>query len=120
LEAKLRKWFLSFDPRICKVGYLTMLSVSRQYGIDKMTINKYGAIGGMRIGRGNQPPLPQIPHALMWDVIKAAVRGSRRLPEGIRVSKKALPLQTRFGYKFKSFALVTSFPTFHLSLPLAY
>jgi hypothetical protein len=48
-----------------------------------------GAVGGMRIGKGNrstrrQPapvPLcsPQIPHDLMWDRTRVAAVGSRRL-----------------------------------------
>jgi hypothetical protein len=49
----------------------------------------YGAVGGMRIGRGNQStrrkpapvPLcpPQIPHGLTWDRTRAAAVGSQRL-----------------------------------------
>jgi hypothetical protein len=49
----------------------------------------YGAVGGMRIGRGNQStrrkpdpvPLcsPQIPQDLTWDRIRAAAVGSQRL-----------------------------------------
>jgi hypothetical protein len=49
----------------------------------------YGAVGGMRIGRGNRctrrkpapVPLcpPQIPHDLTWDRTRAAAAGSRRL-----------------------------------------
>jgi hypothetical protein len=49
----------------------------------------YGAIGGMRIGRGNRStrrkpapvPLfpPQIPHDLTWDRTRAAAVGSQRL-----------------------------------------
>jgi hypothetical protein len=49
----------------------------------------YGAVGGMRIGRGNRStrrkpapvPLcpPQIPHNLTWDRTRAAAVGSRRL-----------------------------------------
>jgi hypothetical protein len=54
-----------------------MLSVSGLYSVDDKMINEYGAVGGMRIGRGNgitrrkpaQVPLcpPQIPHDLTWD-----------------------------------------------------
>jgi hypothetical protein len=49
----------------------------------------YGAVGGMRIGRGNRStrrkpapvPLcpPQIPHELTWDRTRAATVGSQRL-----------------------------------------
>jgi hypothetical protein len=49
----------------------------------------YGAVGGMRIGRGNRStrrkrapvPLcpPQIPHDLTWDGTRAAAVGSQRL-----------------------------------------
>jgi hypothetical protein len=49
----------------------------------------YGAVGGMRIGRGNRStrrkpapvPLcpPQIPHDLTWDRARAAAVGSQRL-----------------------------------------
>jgi hypothetical protein len=49
----------------------------------------YGAVGGMRVGRGNRStrrkpapvPLcpPQIPHDLAWDRTRAAAVGNRRL-----------------------------------------
>jgi hypothetical protein len=49
----------------------------------------YGAVGGMRIGRGNRStrrkpapvPIfpPQIPHHLTWDRTRAADMGSQRL-----------------------------------------
>jgi hypothetical protein len=49
----------------------------------------YGAVGGMRIGRGNRStrrkpapvPLcpPQIPHDLTWDRTRAAAVGNQRL-----------------------------------------
>jgi hypothetical protein len=49
----------------------------------------YGAVGGMRIGKGNRStrrkpaPLPlrppQIPHDLTWDRSRAAAVGSQRL-----------------------------------------
>jgi hypothetical protein len=52
-------------------------------------IDECGAVGGMRIGRGNQStrrkpaPLPlcppQNPHDLTWDQTRAAAVGSRRL-----------------------------------------
>jgi hypothetical protein len=94
------------------------LSVSRQYSIDKRVINKYGAVGGMRIGRGNRQLLPlrssQVPHDLIWDRTKAAVRGSRRPSEGIRFTKEMLSVQTRVRYEFKSFVLVTPLSTFRL------
>jgi hypothetical protein len=45
----------------------------------------YGAVGGMRIGRGNRKPAPvplcppQIPHDLTWDRTQAATVGSQQL-----------------------------------------
>jgi hypothetical protein len=52
-------------------------------------IDDYGAVGGMRIGRGNRSarrkpapvPLcpPQIPHDLTWDRTRVAAVGSQRL-----------------------------------------
>jgi hypothetical protein len=54
-----------------------------------MMTTEYGAVGGMRIDRGNRStrrklapvPLcpPQIPHDLTWDRMRAAAVGSRRL-----------------------------------------
>jgi hypothetical protein len=59
------------------VGYLTTLSVSRQHIVGYRIINKGGAVGGMRIQKGNWSTLrksaplplcpPQIPHDLTWD-----------------------------------------------------
>jgi hypothetical protein len=56
------------------VSYLTTPLVSRLYIIDDRTINKYGAVGGLIIGRGNRIArrkstamplcLPLIPHDL--------------------------------------------------------
>jgi hypothetical protein len=36
-----------------KVCYLTTLSVAKLYSVDDRIINECGAVGGMRIGRGN-------------------------------------------------------------------
>jgi hypothetical protein len=54
-----------------------MQPVSKLYKVNDRTINEYGAIGGIRTGRGNQGTwgnptpiplhLPQIPHDLTWD-----------------------------------------------------
>jgi hypothetical protein len=41
------------DP-LFLVGYLTMLSVSRVYGVDDEMINECGAVGGMTTGRGSR------------------------------------------------------------------
>jgi hypothetical protein len=56
----------------------------------RMIYDYYGAVGGMRIGRGirstrRKPapvPLcpPKIPHDLTWDRTRAAAVGSQRLP----------------------------------------
>jgi hypothetical protein len=59
------------------VCYLTMLSISSLYTIGDRMVNEYGAVGGMRMGRGNQSthmPLcpPQIPQDLTWDQTQAA------------------------------------------------
>jgi hypothetical protein len=53
------------------------LSPSGVYSINNRMIKEYGAVGGIRIGRGNQStrgkpaPVPfcspQIPHDLIWD-----------------------------------------------------
>jgi hypothetical protein len=41
------------DPQLFfKAGYLTMLAVSRLNSTGDMTINDYGAAGGMRIHNG--------------------------------------------------------------------
>jgi hypothetical protein len=55
----------------------------------RMIDDDYGAVGGMRIGRGNRStrrkpvPVPrcppQITHELTWDQTRAAAVGSRRL-----------------------------------------
>jgi hypothetical protein len=56
------------------------------YSVENRVINEYGAVGGMRIGRGNRstqkkPALiaictPQTSHALTWNRIWAAAVGS--------------------------------------------
>jgi hypothetical protein len=63
--------------------YLMMLSVTRQYSVNDRMINENGAVGGTKIGRGNQSTWrkpasmpyypPQIPHDLTWDQTWAAV-----------------------------------------------
>jgi hypothetical protein len=54
----------------------------------KMIIDEHGAVGGMRIGRGNRstvrkpalvPLSPEVPHDLTWDRARFAAVGSRRL-----------------------------------------
>jgi hypothetical protein len=69
------------------VGYLTTLPVSRLYTVDNRMINEYGAVGGMRIIKGNlsirvkHTPIlifPQTAHDLIWDRIRAAAVGSLR------------------------------------------
>jgi hypothetical protein len=57
-----------------------------------MIDDDYGAVGGMRIGRGNRSTLrkpapvplcpPQIPRDLTWDRTRAAAMGSQRLTAG--------------------------------------
>jgi hypothetical protein len=71
---------------------LSPLGTSATVGLlyqPRMIDDDDGAVGGMRIGRGNRStrrkpapvPLcpPQIPHDLSWDGIRAAAVGSRRL-----------------------------------------
>jgi hypothetical protein len=55
----------------------------------RMIEDECGAVGGMKIGRGNLSTIrkpapvplcpPQIPHELTWDRTRAAAVGSRRL-----------------------------------------
>jgi hypothetical protein len=67
----------------------TSATVCLLYQPRMIDVDDYGAVGGMRIGRGNRRtrrkpapvPLcpPQIPHDLTWDRIRAAVVGNQRL-----------------------------------------
>jgi hypothetical protein len=62
---------------------LTTLSVQRIHSVDDRMINEYGAVCGMRIGRGNRktlmkpaPVSPQVSYALPWDRTRVTeVRG---------------------------------------------
>jgi hypothetical protein len=64
-----------------------MLLITKLYIDEDRMFNEYGAVGGMKIGRGNQSdrkkpaPLslcpPQIPHDLTWD--KTLVACGRKL-----------------------------------------
>jgi hypothetical protein len=71
---------------------LSPLGTSATVGLlyqPRMMDDDYGAVGGMRIGKGNRStrikptpvPLcpPQIPHDLAWDRTRAAAVGSQRL-----------------------------------------
>jgi hypothetical protein len=70
---------------------LSPLGTSATVGLldQPQIIDGYGAVGGMRIGRGNRStrrkpaPVPrcppQIPHDLTWDRTRAATVGSQRL-----------------------------------------
>jgi hypothetical protein len=71
---------------------LSPLGTSATVGLlyqPRMIDDDNGAVGGMRIGRGNRStrrkpapvPLcpPQIPHDMTWDRTRAAAVGSRRL-----------------------------------------
>jgi hypothetical protein len=67
-----------------------MLSASRLYNVENTMINKYGAVGVMRIDGGSwrtrrkPTPMPlcptQIPHELTWGRNQPAAVRSRRLP----------------------------------------
>jgi hypothetical protein len=67
----------------------TSATVGLLYQPRMLDDHDYGAVGGMRIGRGNRStrrkiapvPLcpPQIPHDLTWDRTRAAAVGSQRL-----------------------------------------
>jgi hypothetical protein len=67
----------------------TSATVSLLYQPRMIDDNDYGAVGGMRIGRGNRStrrkpaPVPlcplQIPHDLTWDRTRAAEVGNQRL-----------------------------------------
>jgi hypothetical protein len=78
--------------RLWKQPRLSPLGTSATVGLlyqPRMIDDHYGAVGGMRIGRGRRStrrkpapvPLfpPQIPHDLTWDRIRAAAMGNRRL-----------------------------------------
>jgi hypothetical protein len=66
--------------------YLTTLAVSRLYNVGDRMINEYGAVCGMRIGRGNrsirrklvQIPLcsPQIPRLELGSNLGCCIVGS--------------------------------------------
>jgi hypothetical protein len=71
---------------------LSPLGTSATVGLlyePRMIDDDYGAVGGIRIGRGKRStwrkpapvPLcpPQIPHDLTWDRTRAAAMGSQRL-----------------------------------------
>jgi hypothetical protein len=72
--------------RLSPLGTLATVGLLYQ---PQMIDDGYGAVGGMRIGRGNRitrrkpapVPLcsPQIPHDLTWDRTQAAAVGSQRL-----------------------------------------
>jgi hypothetical protein len=64
---------------------LSPLGTSATVGLlyqPRMIDDDYGAVGGMRIGRGNRStrrkpaPVPQIPHDRTWDRTRAAAVGS--------------------------------------------
>jgi hypothetical protein len=69
--------------------HFTALSVSGIFRVGDRMINKYGAVGGMRTGRGNQSTrrkpisvplfLPRIPNDVAWGRTRAAMVGSRQL-----------------------------------------
>jgi hypothetical protein len=64
--------------------YLKILSVSRLCSVSDRTIHGYGAIGGMRIGRGSRhtpekPVLVPFCPPSMWDQIWATAMGSWQL-----------------------------------------
>jgi hypothetical protein len=73
--------------RLCSLG--TSATVYLLYQPWMIDDYDYGAVGGLRIGRGNQNSrrkpapvalcLPQIPHDLTWDRNWAAAVGSQRL-----------------------------------------
>jgi hypothetical protein len=74
---------------------LSPLGTSATVGLSRMIDDvDYGAVGGMRIGRGSRNtrrkpaavPLrpPQIPHNLTWDQTRAAAVGSQRLSPGVK------------------------------------
>jgi hypothetical protein len=72
--------------------YLTTLSESTLHRVGGKMINEYGAVGGVRIGKGNRSirgkpglvPLcpPQVIHELTWDRIRVALMGRRPQNKG--------------------------------------
>jgi hypothetical protein len=73
---KLFPW-RSNTAQIAHFWYLMMLFVSRLYSIDNSIINEYGAVGGMRIGKGNRNTQRK-PEA-NWDGTRIEAVGSRGL-----------------------------------------
>jgi hypothetical protein len=85
-------WFSFFLVSLGRVR-LSPLGTSATVGLlyqpRMIDDDDYGAVGGMRIGRGNRStrrkpdpvPLcpPQIPHDLTWDGTRAGAVGSQRL-----------------------------------------
>jgi hypothetical protein len=77
---------------LVSLGGVSPLGTSATVGLlyqPRMIDDDYGAVGGMRIGKGNRSigrkpapvPLcpPQIPHDLTWDRTRTAAVGSQRL-----------------------------------------
>jgi hypothetical protein len=73
-------FLISLDGvRLSPLGTLATVGLLCQ---PRMIDDDYGAVGGMRTGRGNEvlgENLPQIPHDLTWDRTRAAAVGSQRL-----------------------------------------
>jgi hypothetical protein len=89
---------------------LRLLGTSATVGLlyqPRLIDDDYGAVGGMRIGRGNRStrrkpvPVPfcppQIPHDLTWDQTRAAAVGNLRLTSWAmaRPRQGTIPVYTR-------------------------
>jgi hypothetical protein len=65
-------WIFRYRNYFFQSWFLTTLSVS-EYSVDDRMINEYGAVGSMRIGRGNQgkrgklTPVPLLPPQITHD-----------------------------------------------------
>jgi hypothetical protein len=76
-------------PFFISLGGVRLSPLGTSATVGRMIDDDYGALGGMRIGRGNRStrrkpapvPLcpPQNPHDLTWDRTRAAAVGSQRL-----------------------------------------
>jgi hypothetical protein len=70
----------------CNSSAVDYVNVSRHYSVDDRTVNKYGTVGGLIIGRGNKIArrkstavllyTPQIPYELNEDRTRAVTVGS--------------------------------------------
>jgi hypothetical protein len=98
--------FLVFLGGVSPLG--TSATVGLLYQPRMIYDDDYGAVGGMRIGRGNRStrrkpapvPLcpPQVPHDLTWDRTRAAAVGSQRLTAWAMERPRPMLLHLQSGH----------------------